>query len=96
MTEAELQAEVERQLEAGGWLWHHCPRTTRCHGPAGWPDLVAFRPCRVLAAELKSTDGRRSRAQERAAVMVAGSGAAYRLWTPDHAANGVIEHELKL
>lgn len=95
MTEDDLLARVEVELNLGGWRWHHCPRSIRCHGGPGWPDIIAFRPGRILAAELKSDDGRPSREQLRAGVDIARSGAAWRLWDPSHLERGIIQHEIK-
>ena len=86
MTEAELQAEVERQLEAAGVIWHHCPRPELCRGARGWPDLAGYAGA-PFAFELKSEDGRRSRAQERVARAVVESGSIYRLYRPSSLAS---------
>lgn len=81
MTEAELQAEVERQLDQAGLAWHHCPRSERCRGTKGWPDIVAFGAA-PFAAELKSDDGRRSREQIALARRIERAGVSCRLYRP--------------
>jgi len=94
MTEAELQAGVERLLDAAGVAWHHCPRSERCRGTPGWPDIVAFGAV-PFAWELKSGDGRRSRAQIATARKIVQAGADCRLWRPEHYDSGEIAAELE-
>lgn len=55
MTHAELAAEVTRMCRGRGLLWHQCAdRPYRCHGTAGFPDLVIAGPAGLVLAELKS------------------------------------------
>lgn len=65
MTEGELQALVQSDLEAAGWLTHHCRDSRACDGQPGFPDLVAVRDGQLLVAELKSEHGRWSLEQLR-------------------------------
>jgi hypothetical protein len=65
MTEAAFLDSVLALARLRGWRCHHQrPAMTRhgwrspISGDAGWPDLVAVRPPRVLIAELKIKRGR--------------------------------------
>lgn len=68
ITEATVQAQVERLATLHGWLWWHAPdnrpiTTTRGHRyvqdvRAGFPDLILTRGTRGIALELKRQTGR--------------------------------------
>lgn len=82
MTEAELQLAVEAKLRETGLLWHHCTRPETCRGSAGFPDLIVAGRAAWLAAELKSEDGRRSRAQIGWGIRAEQAGLAYLMARP--------------
>lgn len=67
MAETQLQLDLERKLrvvEQDGVLWHHCARPEFCHGPAGWPDIVAVSKHGLLVYEIKTIDGETSPEQD--------------------------------
>jgi hypothetical protein len=49
--ERELQELVRQACGVGGWLYYHTHRSQ--HSPAGFPDTIAIRGERLVAAELK-------------------------------------------
>jgi hypothetical protein len=79
VTEAELQAAVLDLCRNRG-LWAYHPHDSRRSEP-GWVDLVILGRA-PLFVELKSENGRRSRAQEDVAYRIQGAGLPYRLWRP--------------
>ena len=88
MTEAELQAAITEALDLFGWLWHH--ETDSRKSKEGFPDLFAVHPVtgKAFFAELKSTKGRVTPAQQMWADALTLSGkkaygaGRYFLWRP--------------
>lgn len=64
MTEHELTGEVIKLCDELGLLYHHCPNSSRCQGPKGFPDLIILGRYGVIFAELKSEDGENSAEQD--------------------------------
>ena len=61
--EKEYQKIIETYAQENGWKVHHCNNTFYCNGGRGFFDLVAVRNGEVILAELKSENGKTSRAQ---------------------------------
>jgi Holliday junction resolvase len=59
--ERHLQAALEEHLRATGWRFYHAWNSQ--HSAPGFPDVVALRGDRILAAEIKTMTGRVSREQ---------------------------------
>lgn len=92
MTQHEmLQAAVIRRAEAAGLtvVVAHPWKST-----AGAPDLVLFGPTKIVAAELKSEDGRRSQAQVNFARPYRPN-LEYRLWRPSNLTSGEIDGQIR-
>jgi len=94
LTEAELLAEVTKRCDQLGLLHHHCRDSRYCDGNRGWPDLVIVGPQGVLFRELKSEDGRASRAQLRYIRQLRELWDA-ALWRPEDLDSGRIARELE-
>jgi len=93
VTEAQLQDAVTDLCKLLG-LWHYHPYDSS-RSTSGWPDLVILGKRGAIFAELKSEDGRRSRAQVDVARRLEQAGLAYRLWRPSDLKAGIIRKELE-
>lgn len=60
--ERDLMAEVRSLAEGMGWLVYHTWNSR--HSPSGLPDLLMVKGHRMIAAELKTTAGKVSEAQQ--------------------------------
>lgn len=64
MTEAELLLGITQALELAGWTWTHIIRSDGVTmGDSGFPDIIAAKPGRILAWELKTKHGQLTPAQ---------------------------------
>lgn len=63
VSEDAFQRQVEAQLTGWNWLLYHTRFSWKSQ--AGFPDLVAVRPPRVVFVELKRFGGKLSASQER-------------------------------
>lgn len=89
MTEAEFQAQVVELAGITGWRHLHVRRTigrgrkwTTSTNLAGWPDLLLWRPGRIVAAELKSDTGQVTAEQEAVLASLADAGMETFVWRP--------------
>jgi len=89
ITEAQWQATVVELLGALGYEHLHVRRTigrvrkwTTSTNLAGWPDLLAWRPGRIVAIELKSEQGKATAEQERVLASLAAAGVEGRVVRP--------------
>src|SRR5262245_766911 len=73
-------AHVVQLLRLHGWLYYHTWRSD--HSPAGFPDLIAVRGGRLLAAELKRERGRLTAAQAQWRDALMAAGIEWHLWRP--------------
>lgn len=64
MTELELTARILQRARAVGVLAHHCPRSERCQGTPGLPDLILLGEHGLALPELKGDDGETSADQD--------------------------------
>lgn len=79
-TERDFQQTVRDLARWRRW-WVFVVRDSRgC--PPGWPDLVALRPPRALAAELKSAKGRVTREQRTVLGLLSRCGIETHVWRP--------------
>lgn len=93
MTEKQLLAAV---VELAGYLGifvYHTHDSRRSE--PGFPDLVLAGTHGMLFAELKSADGRMSRAQLAWRWRLMKAGSTWRLWRPRELESGEILRELK-
>lgn len=82
ISEAAFQALVIDLMHQHGWWVHH--ETDSRKTSAGFPDLVATRPPRLLIAELKVKDGAQSEPQRWWGIDLRRCpGVEYRLWRPE-------------
>lgn len=89
MTEAEFQAQVVQLATITGWRHLHVRRTigrgrkwTTSTNLAGWPDLLLWRPGRVIAAELKADGGKVTDEQVDVLGSLAEAGVECHVWYP--------------
>lgn len=94
VTEQELYERVTDRI-AFYRLGHYHSHTAR-RDEAGWPDLVVWGPGGLLFRELKSAEGRQSRAQVRVMRSLRAAGANFAIWRPAEWEAGVVDHELRL
>lgn len=98
MPERELQAYVEAMLKAFGWRYYHTHDSR--HSAAGFFDLVAVRPPRVVFVELKSETGKLTEAQMawyddlELVFRYCKPGEVY-VWRPRHWLDGTVERLLR-
>jgi len=94
VTEGELLGEIAARCEELGLRYHHCNDARHCEGQPGWPDLeIAGR--RILYRELKSEDGRASRAQLDMLGRLRRARCNVGIWRPGDWECGLIGRELK-
>jgi hypothetical protein len=93
-TERWLQDQVQDALTKLNWTAYHT--WTSLHSARGFPDVLACRPPRVLAIELKSAAGTLSPWQEHwAALLAACPGVEYYCLRPADWHSGRIEELLR-
>jgi hypothetical protein len=94
VTEAQLQDAIRELAQIRGWLFFH-PYDSRRSTP-GWPDLFLVHPRTgdVVVAELKSTSGRVSQAQQTWIDAFAAAGVVVNVWRPTHLTGGQIARAL--
>ena len=95
MTEAELLAEVTKRCDQLGLRYHHCRDSRHCEGDPGFPDLVIFGCRKLLFRELKSEDGRSSRAQLSFLDVLRMNRLNIGIWRPEDWDSGRITRELE-
>jgi len=79
---------------AGAWFWINTGPAVRQSG-SGWVDAVVLGRKGALFVELKSRDGRRTRAQLTVARMLVALGFEYRLWRRQHFDDGTVTRDIK-
>jgi hypothetical protein len=81
-SESSLQAAVIKLAKLNGWACYHTYSSRRSE--PGFPDLIAVRPPRIIAAELKAAKGRIS-AEQRGwlDLLSAVPGVEVFVWRPD-------------
>ena len=90
---AELVREIRGRAQARGLTsWPTPPSTILME--AGWVDLVVLGG-RSLFIEVKSEDGRRTKAQIRMAGALTRAGLAYRLYRPSDLESGTVDADLE-
>lgn len=104
MTERELQDAVLELAALMGWKIHHDRParrkdgswTTAIEGDPGFPDLILVRTSRMVAAELKSENGKPTGHQRNwLDHFIAVPCVEVHLWRPEHWTNGDIYEVLK-
>ena len=92
--EAHLQRLVDALCDVLG-VGHYHPHDSRRTDFAGWPDLVMWAAGGMLFRELKSENGRPSRAQLQVGRELEEAGADWDIWRPDDWHSGRIEREIR-
>lgn len=92
MSEATLQARVERLAVDLGWLPYHTYNSRRSR--AGFPDLVLVRDSRIVWRELKTSRGKPSAEQREWLAALKKANADVGIWRPIDLLNETILHEL--
>lgn len=92
ISEADWMKQVVQLAETLGWKVLHVRRSLgRRNGKrawqtttsiTGWPDLLMFRPGRIVAAELKSETGRPTADQVEVLAGLAAAGVETFVWRP--------------
>jgi hypothetical protein len=85
--ESQFQKDVQRVLDAYGWIWYHAADNVPRGGyianiRAGFPDIVAARGSRILFAELKRETGKLADDQVRWGDAILAAGQEYYVWYP--------------
>ena len=101
--EAQLQRAVLELCQYRHVLVHHCRAAvlpsgriaTPIQGNAGFVDLVIAGPAGVLWRELKSEDGRLSKAQAEWIALLHRGGADVAVWRPSDLTSGRIQREIE-
>ncbi len=76
-----------------GVLFHHCPDSRRCVGPAGLPDLILAGAGGVTFPELKASPGLTA-AQTVWRWTLRAAGAEMPIWLPSDFRDGTVEREI--
>lgn len=94
MTEAELLQAVRDLARLRGFLTYHTHRSDRSE--PGFPDLVCVHPRTgdVVIAELKTSRGRVSQAQQAWLDALHAAGLTPHVWRPEHLRSGQIARAL--
>ncbi len=94
VTERVFQSQVEQYARMMGWLVSHA--LLSIGSVAGFPDLICLRGGEMVVAELKSTTGKTTEAQEQWLFSFrAVPGARVFVWKPDDASWSEIEQVLR-
>ena len=94
VTERAFQSQVEQYARMMGWLVSHA--FLSIGSVAGFPDLICLRGGEMVVAELKSTTGKTTEAQEQWLFSFrAVPGARVFVWKPDDESWAEIERELR-
>lgn len=91
--EAQLQRLVDALCDVLG-AGHYHPYDSRRTDFSGWPDSVIWGK-RIMYRELKSENGRPSRAQLRVGAELQAAGADWDIWRPEDWHSGRIEREIR-
>jgi hypothetical protein len=99
MTETDLLRGVLDIAKVYGWRTLHVRPARTAHGwrtavsgdGIGWPDVVAVRGSRIVAAELKAERGRLTPDQDRWLYDLAAAGVDVHVWRPSDYPDGVVE-----
>ncbi len=81
ISEKEFMAEVTKLAKQNGWKVYHTYNSRKSE--AGFPDLVLLRD-RIVVAELKTSDGRLTAAQENWLQAFSDAGVERYVWRPDY------------
>lgn len=88
-SEAEFQGQVVELARICGWRTMHVRRSigkghrwTTSTSVVGWPDLVLWRPGRIIAAELKSDRGQVTPEQALVLASLEEAGMECHVWRP--------------
>jgi hypothetical protein len=99
MTENDLLRGVLDLARILGWRTIHIRPARTAHGwrtavqgdGIGWPDVVAVRGSRIVAAELKASKGRTTPEQDAWLEALAATGAETHVWKPEHYPDAIAE-----
>jgi hypothetical protein len=79
-TEKQFQQQVKDLAKILGWKYYHTWRSF--HSPAGFPDCVMVKGCRVIFAELKTEKGKVSEKQQEWITALSGTNNETYVWRP--------------
>ena len=91
ISEADLQAQITELATMLGWRVMHVRRSIKGQAGGwvtatsvrGWPDLVLWKPGRILFRELKAAKGRLTVDQVAVLDSLAAAGCDVGVWRPD-------------
>jgi hypothetical protein len=78
VSERHLQAALEEELRAAGWRFYHAWNSQ--HSAPGFPDVIALREPRIIAAEIKGPKTRVTAAQREWLAAFEAAGVPSFLW----------------
>lgn len=89
VTETEFQQQVVQLATIAGWQHLHVRRTigrgrkwTTSTNLPGWPDLLLWKPGRIVAAELKTDTGKTTPEQDAVLASLTAAGVETHVWRP--------------
>lgn len=91
----QLEAQLAQLCrELGLWCWINTGPAIRQTG-SGWVDAVVLGDYGALFIELKSSDGRITKAQIKVASLLRRAGLTYRLYLPSDFEHGIVRMDLQ-
>lgn len=93
MTEKQLQASVMEHLRLFGWTAYHTWLSV--HSYSGFVDIIAIRPPRLIAIELKRQGKHPTEEQREWLRLFAACGIDTYVWQPSDLSNGEIDNVLR-
>jgi hypothetical protein len=81
LSERQFQRQVEDALRLFGWRFYHTWNSF--NSARGFPDVIAVRPPRAVALELKSAKGKVTPDQQAWVTAMAESGIEAGIWRPE-------------
>jgi hypothetical protein len=94
MTHADLVDLIFLRCKDLGLRYHYCPDARHCQGQPGWLDLTIVGKW-VLYREVKSEDGRATRAQLDTLGWLRRARCNVGIWRPEDWESGLIARELE-
>jgi hypothetical protein len=88
---------IEQMLKAEypSLLWHHCPDSRGCHGPAGLPDFIVVGPRGIICREGKPPGQHARGRQVEWGYALQAVGVSCSVWTAEDMFSGLVRAELE-